>query len=86
MQVWWMKACAVIINNCSWHELWKIEILQLHGCPFCPCWPSWPSTRSREYLIKVLPCKPYGEGIFENVEQHEKGGVKKQCYDLQKAK
>jgi hypothetical protein len=26
-----------------------------------------------EYIIKVLPCKPYVEGIFENVEQHEKG-------------
>jgi hypothetical protein len=37
-------------------------------------------------MIKVLPCKPYVEGIFENVEQHEKGGVKKQHYDLQKAK
>jgi hypothetical protein len=31
MQVWWNKACAVIFNNCSLHELWKIEILQLHG-------------------------------------------------------
>jgi hypothetical protein len=38
-------------------------------------------------MINVLPCKPYVEGIFENVEQHEKrGGVKKQHYDLQKAK
>jgi hypothetical protein len=38
-------------------------------------------------MIKVLPCKPYVEGIFENVEQHENGrGVKKQQYDLQKAK
>jgi hypothetical protein len=38
-------------------------------------------------MIKMLPCKPCVEGIFENVEQHEKGGgVKKQHYDLQKAK
>jgi hypothetical protein len=28
-------------------------------------------------MIKVLPCKPYVEGIFENVEQHEKGGAVK---------
>lgn len=35
-------------------------------------------------MIKELPCKPYVKGIFENAEQHEKGGaVKKQHYDLQ---
>jgi pentatricopeptide repeat protein len=46
MQVWWMKACAVMLQSSQTIDFCKIGTLHLYGSP---SWLCWPSAGVREY-------------------------------------